>query len=216
MENYLFKPDQDIPLDTNKTPNVKGKANQIAAQRGPGVADKFCTYRLANGREAVKCDLVYKPRFVLTIGSINAGLQGIVYPEQDAISQKIEGIEAASKWIVSAVITQLFSYMIRDMVQYGYISTGEVMIFLNITDSHEIVQYHVSIPHEVVKIDDPATLHQTATAQVITFSLHVLAAKTPPQMWFDKGSKLGSWEVVDVDWWWKVPESIRKERGSPA
>ncbi len=64
------------------------------------------------------------------------------------------------------------------------------MIFLNITDNPEIVKYDVSIPHEDVQIDDPATLHQTVAAQVIAFSLHALAAKTPPQMWFDKGSKL--------------------------
>lgn len=89
------------------------------------------------------------------------------------------GFEADSKWIVSAVITQLFSYMIKDGVQYGYISTGEVIIFLNITENPEIVQYYLSIPQLEVNINDPATLHQTAIAQVVAFSVYALTAKAP-------------------------------------
>ncbi len=109
MENSFITHDQDIPLETNKISSVKGKAKQILAQRSPGAADNICIYRLSNGQEFVKFDLEYKPHFKFAKASIKAGLQGIIHPEQEAINQQIERFEAASKWIVSVVITQLFS-----------------------------------------------------------------------------------------------------------
>ncbi|KAG6106895.1 hypothetical protein E4U13_007179 [Claviceps humidiphila] len=45
--------------------------------------------------------------------------------------------------LVAAVIIQLFAAMVNNNVRYGYIDTGEAMVFLRIKDNDPfIVEYH--------------------------------------------------------------------------
>ena len=53
--------------------------------------------------------------------------------------------------LITAVITQIFSYMIRVGLQYGYVCTGEAFIFLKITDDPSTVYYYLSIPNQDVE-----------------------------------------------------------------
>lgn len=58
---------------------------------------------------------------------------------------------------MTAIITQLFSYMIEMGVQYGYICTGEAFIFLKIADDPSSVYYYLSIPNrDVDAVERPA------------------------------------------------------------
>ncbi|KAL8700140.1 MAG: hypothetical protein Q9201_005608, partial [Fulgogasparrea decipioides] len=51
--------------------------------------------------------------------------------------------------LVAAVVAQTFSYMVKSATQYGYITTGEAFVFLNIKleDDAKTVYYHLAEPN---------------------------------------------------------------------
>lgn len=59
--------------------------------------------------------------------------------EHDVTNKDGEGFTVASRSLVAAVITQLFSYMIGKGIQYGYVCTGKAFGFLDIPDDPIIV-----------------------------------------------------------------------------
>lgn len=186
IENLFFvMPDKNMKsniLLTSLTPKVQKKAKQSPNLSSLDKADQFYIYYLKNKREVIKYNLKYKPHFKFTLNLIMVGLQGKICSKQDVIGYQPSGFEANSKQIVSTVIIQLFFYIIKNGVQYSYISTREVIIFLNIMKILEIVQYHLSIPQLKVNINDLATLHQTAIAQIIAFNMYALTTKAPSQL----------------------------------
>ena len=122
--------------------------------------------QLENGKEVPACIIEYEPPFKLTSELVTAGLEnnaGLPFNEiqldHDVIGQEGEGLKYEGKYIVSAVIIQLFSYMIKAKVRYGYLSTGEVIIFVYILDNPEIVEYYLCVPSEEVDLNKPTTLY---------------------------------------------------------
>ena len=111
--------------------------------------------------------------------------------------------------LITAVITQIFSYMIRIGLQYGYVCTGEAFIFLKITDDPSTVYYYLSIPNQdVEQTNEP---QRTAVAQVLAFTLHALAAERPTQDWFDAADDLREWKVEYENVLRDIPPTVRKE-----
>ncbi len=182
-----------------------------------GCADEFCVIQLENGKEVPACIIEYKPPFKLTLELVTAGLEnnaGLPFNEihldHDVIGQEGEGLKYEGKYIVSAVITQLFSYMIKAKVRYGYVSTGEVIIFVHILDNPEIVEYYLCVPGEEVDLNKPTTLHQTAVAQVLAFTLRAISDPAPSQLWHEAAARLSTWKVEFVDVFRSIVDSERK------
>lgn len=184
-----------------------------------GCADKFCVIQLENRKEVPIYNIEYKPPFKLSLELVTAGLEnntGLPFNEiqldQDVIGQEGEGLKYEEKHIVSAVITQLFSYVIKAKVQYGYVSTGKVIIFFHILDNPEIVEYYLCVPSKEVDLNEPTTnLHQTAIAQVLAFTLQALSNPAPSQRWHEAAAKLSTWEVEFVVVFRTIIDSQRKD-----
>lgn len=70
------------------------------------------------------------------------------------INQDGEGFQLAARRLTSAVVPQLFSYMIGKGIQYGYVYTGETFIFLRIPDDPSCVYYSVCVPNQDVQDGD--------------------------------------------------------------
>lgn len=68
-------------------------------------------------------NIEYKPPFKFTAARILHGLQIEILPDRDLINKDGKDLEFHSKRLVSAVITLLFSYVVKTGVQYGYVST---------------------------------------------------------------------------------------------
>lgn len=173
--------------------------------------------QLENGKEISVCIIEYKPPFKLTLELVIAGLEnnaglpfGEIRLDHDVIGQEGEGLKYEGKYIVSAVITQLFSYMIKAKVRYGYVSTGEVIIFVHILGNPEIVEYYLCVPSEEVDLNKPTTLHQTAVAQVLAFALRAISDPAPSQLWHEAAARLGTWKVEFVDIFRSIVDSQRK------
>ncbi|KAJ5343400.1 uncharacterized protein N7506_003224 [Penicillium brevicompactum] len=131
----------------------------------------------------------------------------------DVIGQEGDTFEFYATYLVAAVVTRIFSYMIDSGVQYGYICTGEAFVFLHIPkDDPTVVQYFLCIPNQDVQVDDDWRLHRTAIGQVLAFTLQALAAEDPSQEWHDVAhDKLKTWEVEYQDVLRRIPETLRKD-----
>lgn len=65
--------------------------------------------------------------------------------------QEEESLEDICCCTVAAVITQTFSYMIHGGLEYGYMCTGEVYIFLRVPGNDpSTIDYYLSVPEEDV------------------------------------------------------------------
>jgi hypothetical protein len=76
-----------------------------------------------------------------------------------------------SKSLVAAMTTQLFSYMARKGIQWGYVFVREAIIFLHIPDDPTTVRYHLSIPRLDFQDDDENRFHRTSIAQIFAMDL---------------------------------------------
>jgi tRNA A-37 threonylcarbamoyl transferase component Bud32 len=111
--------------------------------------------------------------------------------------------------LVTAIITQIFSYMIQMGLQYGFVSTGETYIFLKIADDPSTVYYYLSIPDQDMEQADD--WQRMAVAQVFAFTLQALTAGRPPQSWGIAAEDLGTWAVEYEDVLRNIPPILRKE-----
>lgn len=149
-----------------KADKDKGKARQdISRSRGRtkgGPADQFCIYEQLGGVRAAIISIEYKAPHKFSLDNVVAGLDGEIRPVEDVINKEGESFEFNSKWLAAAVITQLFSDMIRKGVRWGYVFTGEAIIFLHIADDPSVAYYHLSIPGLDYQEDDENRLYLTA------------------------------------------------------
>ncbi|KAI1324943.1 hypothetical protein F5Y16DRAFT_379664, partial [Xylariaceae sp. FL0255] len=104
----------------------------------------------------------------------------------------------------------LFIYMVDKGIRYGYVYTGETLVFLRILDDPSVVYYYVCVPNLDVGQGDEDWLHYTAVAQVFAFVLQALRARPLPQTWHDHAKSLDIWAVEFEDVLRNIPETDRK------
>ncbi|KAG0161689.1 hypothetical protein PDIDSM_5319 [Penicillium digitatum] len=121
---------------------------------------------MADERQIPIYAVEFKAPHKVTIPELVAGLHQINLA-RDVINQEGDTFEFHATYLVAAVVTQIFSYMIDIGVQYGYICTGEAFVFLYIPeDDPTVVQYFLCIPNQDVQADDELRLHRTAIARL--------------------------------------------------
>lgn len=72
---------------------------------------------------------------------------------------------------------------------YGYISTGDMIIFLHVLDNLVHVVYHLWNPRDF-DFNHPSCIHNTAIAEVVSFSNEAMKADLQPQAWSDVVARL--------------------------
>ena len=202
---------QQMRIDDPSTPGpgdkAKGKAKSKA--KGGRLADQFCIYYRTGKNGISTLAIEYKPPHKLSQDDIVTGLREIE-PDRDVIGKDGEDFSFHSMRLITAVITQLFSYMIRIGVQYGYICTGEAFIFIKVADDPSTVYYYLSIPNQ--DVEQASDWHRTAVAQVLAFTLYTLAVEPPGQSWHNDAARLDTWYVEYEDVLRSIPETVRKDR----
>ncbi|KAL8691270.1 MAG: hypothetical protein Q9218_003472 [Villophora microphyllina] len=125
-----------------------------------------------------------------------------------------ETIQQARR-LVAVAATQTYAYMLEGGCRYGYIATGQAMVFLKIDDddSH-ILYYHLALPSvEVASESDQAfNYSKTSIAQLASFCSMAMDSPRPDQAWVDQAIQDAKvWEVdYDIEWR-KTPMAQRKE-----
>ena len=120
-----------------------------------GTADQFCVLKSdENGYTRPTVAIEYKAPHKLTPHTIALGPKTEIDTCRDVISQ-IQAVDALEeheseaywcKYVMAAVVTQLFSYMVTQGTRFGYICTGQAYVFLRIGDDATNVYYSVHIP----------------------------------------------------------------------
>jgi hypothetical protein len=174
-ESSIGETMEQMILDEPSTPvpgRGRGKATNKAngraksKTRGGRRADRFCLYHRTDQARIPTLAVEYKAPHKLSRDDIVTGLCEIE-PNRDVIDKEGDDFSFQSMRLITAIITQIFSYMIQIGVQYGYICTGEAFIFLKITDDPSTA-YYLSIPNE--DVEQANDRHRTAVAQVLAFA----------------------------------------------
>lgn len=171
----------------------------------------LCTVQSEKEIEIPVYRIDYLSPLKLSAAEILYELQGELISTRNLINHKDKDFKYHSKRQVLAVITHLFSSMIKTGVQYGYVRTGEALIFLYISDDPSQVEYHVCNSRDL-NLKGPASLHKTAIAKIVAFSIQAVAAKPPPQDWHDAAAELDTWAADYDDVVKNVPKRSQKER----
>lgn len=217
LEESLEHMHVDDALPSRRQRRGRGRGRKQAQQTRPARrrnrrADQFCVHVISNERQVPAYVVEFKAPHKLTEPELVAGLHEVEL-ERDVIGKEGDTFEFLATLLVSAVATQIVSYMFDIGVRNGYICTGEAYVFLHIPEDPTVVLYHLCIPNKDVQADDEHRLHRTAVGQVLAFTLQALAAETPSQEWFDSAhEKLSTWEVEYLDVLRDIPETIRKDR----
>ena len=220
-DDLISEPMEHMSLDGNDAgPVAQGPAPKQAPApktrrkaRGKGNrADQFCIYRTSDGQNVPALAIEYKAPHKLSLDEIITGLKAEIQPERDVINKDSQGFDLTAQRLAAAVVTQLFSYMIGKGIQFGYICTGEALVFLHIPNDPSTVYFSVCVPNQDVMDDDETRLHRTAVAQVFAFVLQALRARPPPQIWHDEAETLGVWAVEYDDILRDIPVSERKRQ----
>jgi hypothetical protein len=95
------------------------------------------------------------------------------------------------------------------------VCTGEAFIFLRIPDDPSSVMCSVCTPSLDVGEIREDSLHLTAVAQVLAFTLTALASPPVPQQWHDAATKLEIWPVEYSDILEQTPPAARQKHASP-
>ena len=191
------------PNRITRRQRARGKGNR---------ADQFCIYRTSDDRNIPTVAIEYKPPHKLSRDEIVTGLVSEIQPDRDVINQEGEGFAFAARRLTTAVITQLFSYMVGKGIQYGYVCTGETYVFLHIPNDPSRVYYFVCVPSLHVQDGDEMRLHRTAVAQAFAFILQAIRSPPPSQAWHNDAEKLNTWSVEYEDLLRSIPATVRKER----
>ncbi|KAJ2974721.1 hypothetical protein NUW58_g8564 [Xylaria curta] len=177
-----------------KIPNLPERRRRKARGKGNRSGLSHICHA-SDGKNVPVAAIEYIPPYKLAQDDLVAGLRSEIQPERDVIHKDGDSYEFACMKLATAVVTRLFSYMVGKGLQYGYICTGEVFIFLFIPEDPSTVYYSVSIPQLDVMADGETRLHYTAVSQVFAFVLHAVLATKPPQSWHDAANELKTWDV---------------------
>ncbi|KAL7918453.1 hypothetical protein ACQKWADRAFT_304085 [Trichoderma austrokoningii] len=159
-------------------------------------ANRSCVYRQLDGEKTPVFALMHQLPHRLQTDEIDCGLASEIELIQDVIDKEGRDFRFASKTLVAATITQLYSYMVSKDIRYGCVSTGEAFIFCCISRNDPSNIYCTAcVPERDVLRDDPLRLHRTAAASVFALVVHALREKPLPESWYDSVKNLDAWTM---------------------
>ncbi|KAL6900005.1 hypothetical protein GGI43DRAFT_427727 [Trichoderma evansii] len=171
-------------------------------------------YRRTDSRRVPLLVTSYRPPHRLSLCEILKGLQEGIHVDQDVIGRIGNDLVFTSKCLVTAVITQLFHRMLEVGTQFGYISTGEALIFVEIPGDPKYVYYSLCVPRQDVEVDVVTGLHRTAVAQVLAFTLRALTANPASPAWYTMAQSFERWSVHPDNVFNRIPPLLRKKKCS--
>lgn len=159
-------------------------------------ANRSCIYRQLDGENTPVFALMHQLPHRLELDEIDCGLASEIELAQDVVDKEGGDYKFASKTLVAATITQLYSYMVSKDIRYGCVSTGEAFIFCCISRNDPLNIYCTAcVPGRDVQRDDPLRLHRTAAASVFALVVHALREKPLPESWYDSVKNLDAWTM---------------------
>ena len=212
----------------NLAPDSKKKTTARVGKTTRPRADQICVYNISceTENETIRVPafiIEYKAPHKLNLACIHGGLQDMDL-EEAVRSHKNESLQQKSRRLVAAAITQAFSYMVQAGLEYGYLSTGEALIFLRVPENPATVYYFLSIPKDDVgsntglasNVNGENRLHLTAVGQVLAFTLQALKSRPRNQAWqLAASDQLKTWRLVYDELLEELPDDIPSPKYEP-
>ena len=197
-ERLHFHTPRTIPSQSSSSSCSESSSTSPPSPKRPRTrADQFCVYGESGGIRRPLFLIEYKPPHKLSIGNLQAGLRNMdlkkevfdrikipAYKEkpeeqmtptdEDARQEKLQ---YNAEKLVAAVVTQTFHTMIDFGLEYGYITTGEAFVFLQIRwQDPGTLFYHLIVPGEDAEgrtqiSAEQIPLAQTAISQVVSICI---------------------------------------------
>ncbi|KAM5476740.1 hypothetical protein MauCBS54593_000010 [Microsporum audouinii] len=171
-------------------------------------SDQLCVFRKDREVETLLYIIEYKASHKLRPANLRFGLrpsnfwEDVVQAHEIPLDKQEKAIYNAQQ-LSGAAITQTFDYMIKEGVEYGYLTTGEVFVFLRIKeDDPRTLYYYLSEPVQGAEVQDsePFPYSCTAISSVLALCLLALDSKKRDQEWRSLAiSQLHKW-AVDIEY----------------
>ena len=101
--------------------------------------------------DEIKLIMEFKPPHKLTLAMLRAGLRPVDIDEEVINNATVPSPESDDHFryhstkIVASVVTQTFSYMIDEGLEYGMFTTGEACVFMRVKfEEPGVVYYHLA------------------------------------------------------------------------
>ena len=170
--------------------------------------DQFCIYTTVNNLNRVAFVAEFKAPHKLPLEQLKRLLGS--HRDEIKLDQIVNRIKTPARHKTKActeqqyeeqlaeVITQTFSYMVRCETQYGYVTTGEALVFLHIKleDDVKTAYYYLAEPNRndldtqgeqhPVNSNPLLSFPPTALSHLITFSIHALQSARQNQTWRER------------------------------
>ena len=163
-------------MEDLQNPRIQGNADtrHPSEARKRGRPDQYCIYKTA-GSHKLLLVAEYKAAHKLSVQDLQTRLRPMNLAN-DVINVSIFATEQEQKdhkadWRIGCAITQAYSYMIENGLEYSYITTGVALVFLWVRAKNPAtVYYHLAIPNEDVDRNG-YDWQRTAVAQVLGLCL---------------------------------------------
>ena len=192
-------------MEDLRNPRIQGNADtrHPPEARKRGRPDQYCIYKTA-GSHKLLLVAEYKAAHKLSVQDLQTCLRPMNLAN-DVIDVSIFATEQEQKdhkadWRIGCAVTQAYSDMIENGLEYCYITTGVALVFLWVRAKNPAtVYYHLAIPNEDVDTNG-YDWQRTAVAQVLGLCLMAFQSEqfTPRnQGWRNKMmDELERWEKL--------------------
>ena len=202
-ENPLRKTSQEASRETSPETSREAHKRQRVTEREHKKlrrlpADQICVYKHPSGNRTLAFIVEYKAPHKISIEAFRRALgkQNLCQEVAERYKRYTDSKEQESaEDRVGKVVAQTFHYMIEKRVKYGYITTGEVYIFLRIEkENPHVLYYHLAVPKEEVRNELEESIAHSAISQVICFCLLTFSSTRRSHKWqAETVEKLKKW-----------------------
>ncbi|KAH7378966.1 hypothetical protein BKA64DRAFT_242116 [Cadophora sp. MPI-SDFR-AT-0126] len=189
---------------------ISNKGQASSSNPKPRNADQICVYKEADGTRSLCMVVEYKPSHKLSVFNLRAGLlradKGSIDIPKDVINRITIPTDPEDKfvyhseWLTAAALTQTYTYMIENGLEYSKLVTGEADVFLQVRENEpDTLYYHLAEPNIEAEAQDEADilLCRTAVSQTLTFCLMALDSKPRSQKWRNHALENAYKAVID-------------------
>ncbi|KAM3504235.1 hypothetical protein MY11210_008431 [Beauveria gryllotalpidicola] len=141
--------------------------------------DQMCVFRNSADQKDIAFVIEYKAPHKLHTAHFEQGLRQMnifeeVVNKTTVPTTEPERFKHYAELLSTAAVTQTYHYMLEAGLEYGYLTNGDAIVFLNIdwTDP-TVLRYHLARPSREVLVDQDAAW-SNAVCQVLAFTIMAL------------------------------------------
>ncbi|KAJ5562929.1 hypothetical protein N7461_001690 [Penicillium sp. DV-2018c] len=210
------QPNETTEADASQTnETTEANASRLSSVSRPR-PDQYCIHRVG-GTEALLTTVEYKPPHKLPVAALRMGLRPMDLWEEMIRSNKIptepeERVRYNAERLVCAVLTQEYHVMIRDGLEYSYVTNGIARVLLRVPhDTPGTLYYFLCDPNSELgpEVGHSSQLQKTSIARTLCLCLMAFRSTARGQEWRNSiEGGLPTWDTGFDDTRSQVPRAV--------